>query len=132
MLVWSRSGRFLVWTFAAILIGAIFIAPLAVILAASLAAQWNGALPSGFTFEHYRAAGSGASGDAVFASLVTGLAASCLALISGTWAALALRAPHVVGGHHLDPGNEYSTPRAGVTAFSFGHADPRIQITVVL
>jgi 2-aminoethylphosphonate transport system permease protein len=92
MLVWSRSGRFLVWLVAALLIGVIFIAPLAVILTASLAQQWNGVLPTGFTFEHYAAAGSGASGDAVFASLITGLVASLLALLCGSWAALALRA----------------------------------------
>jgi len=53
MLVWSRSGRFIVWLLAALLIGIIFIAPLAVILAASLAQQWNGVLPTGFTFEHF-------------------------------------------------------------------------------
>ena len=92
MLVWSRSGRFAVWLVAFLLIGVIFIAPLAVILAASIAQEWNGVLPSGFTFEHYRAAGSGAAGEAVFASLITGLVASLLALISGSWAALALRA----------------------------------------
>jgi 2-aminoethylphosphonate transport system permease protein len=92
MLVWSRSGRFVVWLVAALLIGVIFLAPLAVILAASLAQQWNGVLPTGFTFEHYRDAGSGASGDAVFASLITGLVASLLALLCGSWAALSLRA----------------------------------------
>src|ERR1700730_8910919 len=92
MLVWSRSGRFILWLLAALVIGVIFIAPLAVILAASLARQWNGVLPTGFTFEHYAAAGSGASGDAVFASLITGLVASLLALLCGSWAALALRA----------------------------------------
>ena len=91
MLVWSRSGRFMVWLVAALLIGVIFLAPLAVILAASLAEQWNGVLPTGFTFEHYRAAGSGASGGAVLASLVTGFVASLFALLSGSWAALALR-----------------------------------------
>ena len=88
MLVWSRSGRFIVWLLAALLIGVIFIAPLAVILAASLAQQWNGILPTGFTLEHYAAAGS----DAVVASLITGLVASLLALLCGSWAALALRA----------------------------------------
>jgi len=92
MLVWSRSGRFVVWLVAALLIGVIFLAPLAVIIAASLAEQWNGVLPTGFTFEHYRDAGSGASGDAVLASLITGFVASLLALLSGSWAALALRA----------------------------------------
>jgi 2-aminoethylphosphonate transport system permease protein len=92
MLVWSRSGRFFVWLVAALLIGVIFLAPLAVILAASLAQHWNGVLPTGFTLEHYAAARSGASGDSVFASLMTGLVASLLALLSGSWAALALRA----------------------------------------
>ena len=91
MLIWSRSGKAWVWGTAALLIGVIFIAPLAVILLASFAGQWNGALPSAFTLEHY-AQIRGASGDAVVASLVTGLVASLLALISGAWAALALRA----------------------------------------
>jgi hypothetical protein len=50
---------------AALLIGVIFLAPLAVILAASLAQHWNGVLSTGLIFEHYAAAGSGASGDAV-------------------------------------------------------------------
>src|ERR1700722_15165232 len=92
MLVWSPSSRFLIWLFAAVLIGIIFIASLAVILAASFAQQWNGVLPTGFTFEHYAAAGGGAAGGAVFGSLITGLVASLLALLCGSWAALALRA----------------------------------------
>ncbi len=92
MLVWSRSGKLAVWSFAALLVGIVFLAPLAVILAASFAAQWNGVLPTGFTFEHYAQAAGGASGEAVTASLATGVVASLLALISGAWAALALRA----------------------------------------
>jgi len=92
VLVWSRTGRLAVWSLAALIIGVIFVAPLAVILAASFASQWNGVLPSGFTLEHYLAARSGASGDSVVASLATGVVASLLALLSGAWAALALRA----------------------------------------
>ncbi len=92
MLVWSLSGRALVWSFAAILLGIIFVAPLAVIICASFSQQWNGILPTGFTLEHYRDAVGGAARDAVFASLVTGLVASLLALVTGAWAALALRA----------------------------------------
>jgi len=92
MLIWSRSGRFAVWSLAALLIGVIFLAPLAIILVASLADQWNGVLPNGFTLEHYLRARSGASGEAVIASLVTGVLASLFALLSGAWAALALRA----------------------------------------
>ena len=91
MLVWSRSGKLMVWSVAALLIGVIFVAPLAVILSASFAGHWNGVLPSDFTFEHYADAGGGASGQSVFASLATGVVASLLALISGAWAALALR-----------------------------------------
>src|ERR1700733_5749643 len=72
MLVWSRSGRFIVWLLAALLIGIIFIAPLAVILATGLAKQWNGVFPTGFTLEHYASAAGGASGDSVIASLITG------------------------------------------------------------
>ena len=66
--------------------------PLAVILAASFAGQWNGVLPSRLHLRALRrSAGGGASGEAVFASLVTGVVASLLALVSGAWAALALR-----------------------------------------
>lgn len=96
MLVWSRSGRAVVWSFAALLLGIVFLAPLAVIVAASFSQQWNGVLPTGFTLEHYAAATRGDMRDAVYASLVTGLVASLLALAAGAWAALALR-PHAGG-----------------------------------
>jgi len=91
MLVWSRSGRILLWTIAALVFGVLFLCPLAVIFLSSIADQWNGLLPSGFTLEHYRDVVSGSSAEAVKASLVTGFLASLLALVSGTWAALALR-----------------------------------------
>jgi 2-aminoethylphosphonate transport system permease protein len=91
MLVWSRSGRTVIWIVAALLLGVLFLAPLAVILVASFSQQWSGVLPTGFTVEHYGDMLSGASADAVWASLVTGFVASLLALVSGTWAALALR-----------------------------------------
>ena len=77
---------------ARLLIGVIFLAPLAVIWRRVWLGSGTGVLPTGFTFEHYRDAGSGASGDAVFASLITGLVASLLALLCGSWAALSLRA----------------------------------------
>jgi 2-aminoethylphosphonate transport system permease protein len=96
MLVWSLSGRALVWSVAALLIGVFYLAPLAVIVVASFSQHWNGVLPSGFTFEHYAAATGGDMRDAVYASIVTGFVASGLALVTGAWAALALRAQ--VGG----------------------------------
>ncbi len=92
MLVWSLPGRALVWSFAALILGIIYVAPLAVIILASVARQWNGVLPTGFTLEHYSDALGGAARDAILASLVTGIVASALALATGAWAALALRA----------------------------------------
>jgi 2-aminoethylphosphonate transport system permease protein len=96
MLVWSWSGRAVVWSIAALLIGIFFLAPLAVIAVASFSQHWNGVLPTGFTFEHYAAATRGEMRDAVFASVVTGFIASLLALATGAWAALSLR-PQVSG-----------------------------------
>ena len=73
-------------------VGVVFLAPLAVILAASFAGQWNGVLPSGFTFGTSPNPAAAPRAKRSVASLVTGVVASLLALISGTWAALALRA----------------------------------------
>lgn len=91
MLVWSRCGRMTIWLVAAVLIGILFLAPLAVIVLASFADHWNGMLPNGLTFEHYRGILDGDSGRALKGSLATGLFASLLALVTGTWAALAMR-----------------------------------------
>jgi 2-aminoethylphosphonate transport system permease protein len=102
MLVWSNTGRWLAWAVAAALIGIVYIAPLAIILAASFAGQWNDVLPSQPTIEHYLEAVSGASGEALWTSVVTGTVASALALLLGTWAALALRAHTGTGRRLLD------------------------------
>jgi 2-aminoethylphosphonate transport system permease protein len=91
MLVWSSTGRIVLWAIAAIVFGVLFLFPLAVILLSSVSVQWNDVMPTGFTLGHYSEVLSGAAADAIKASLVTGLLASLLALISGTWAALALR-----------------------------------------
>ena len=93
MLVWSLSGRALIWAFAALLIGVFFVAPLAVILAGELR----------------RSSGTACCRPASRSSIIatppaapratpctrassTGLVASLLALVTGAWAALALRA----------------------------------------
>ena len=110
MLVWSLSGRALVWSVAALLIGVFYLAPLAVIVVASFSQHWNGVLPSGFTFEHYAAATGGDMRDAVYASIVTGFVASLLALVTGAWAALALRAQ--VGGWSQPLGLLFFIPSA--------------------
>lgn len=91
MLVWSGSGRIAVWLLFALLLSVIYLAPLAIIVLASFAGQWNGVLPSHLTFGNYTAALSGANGTELRVSIITGLTASAAAVILGTWAALALR-----------------------------------------
>ncbi len=91
MLVWSRTGRALTWLLAAVLFVVLYGLPIGVIALASVSGQWNGVLPSHFTFEHYANALHGDSFEQLRASLFTGFLASAVALVSGTWAALALR-----------------------------------------
>lgn len=91
MLIWSRRGRAAAWAIAALLVFTVYVAPLAIIVLASFAGQWNGAWPSHLGLINYAQAMQGAPGAALKASLVTGGAASAIALVAGTWAALALR-----------------------------------------
>ena len=91
MLVWSRAGRAAVWAFAGLLILIVYVAPLAIIVLASLAGQWNGALPSQLGLASYAQVVQGSPGEALRVSLITGAVASIVALIVGSWAALALR-----------------------------------------
>jgi len=91
VLVWSRIGCNLVWSLAALLIGGIYVAPLAMIALASFAGEWNGVLPTKPTLMHYLNSLSGDSSEQMQASILTGLVASALALVLGTWSALALR-----------------------------------------
>lgn len=91
MLVWSSGGRAAVWLAFTLIFGVIYCAPVAMIALASVAGQWNDVLPSHLSFANYSVALAGASGEALRVSIMTGLATSLLALVSGTWAALALR-----------------------------------------
>ncbi|MEU2392109.1 ABC transporter permease subunit [Streptomyces sp. NPDC007369] len=89
MLVHSRTGRWAAWAVFGLLFLPVFALPLLVVVAASFATHWSGALPSGPTTGNYAAAVRGESLQALTTSLVTALAASLLALTVGTWAALA-------------------------------------------
>lgn len=91
MLLWSKRSQAAAWTLTVAIIGVLYAAPLAVIVLASFAGQWNGVLPSLPTLGHYGDAVSGASADQIWASLATGIVASLVALVAGTWAALSLR-----------------------------------------
>ncbi|MGM0937369.1 MAG: 2-aminoethylphosphonate ABC transport system, membrane component PhnV [Pseudomonadota bacterium] len=91
MLIWSSKGRVIAATIAICLFSLIFLLPLVIILMSSFSQQWNGILPSGFTFIHFVNAFRGPAWDAILSSLVIGFSASLFALICGLCAALALR-----------------------------------------
>ncbi|GEC10081.1 phosphonate ABC transporter permease [Streptomyces spinoverrucosus] len=92
MLVHSRKAKWAVWTVFFLFFLPLFALPLLVVLGASFATNWSSVLPSGFTTGHYSAATRGEALQALTTSLVTALAASLLALVTGTWAALAAAA----------------------------------------
>jgi 2-aminoethylphosphonate transport system permease protein len=71
--------------------GIVYGLPISMIALASVSGQWNDILPSHLTLAHYTQAFRSDSGNQLKISVVTGLVASVAALMSGTWAALALR-----------------------------------------
>ena len=91
MLVWSLTGRIGAWSLLALVFGLIYVLPLAVIALASFAGQWNSMLPSQLTLDNYAGVIAGESGGQLRVSLITAALASTIALLSGTWAAIALR-----------------------------------------
>ncbi|WP_327246176.1 ABC transporter permease [Streptomyces sp. NBC_01320] len=102
MLVHSRTGKWATWAVFFLLFVPLFAVPLLVIVAASFTTNWSGAFPSGPTFEHYKAATSGDSLQALTTSLITAVSASLLALTVGSWAALAAASLRRRGRRFLD------------------------------
>jgi 2-aminoethylphosphonate transport system permease protein len=91
VLLWARWAKLSTWGAAALLFGAIYGLPVAMIARASVSGQWNGILPSHLTLAHYAQVLQTDSADQLRVSVLTGAMASAAALVSGTWAALALR-----------------------------------------
>lgn len=102
MLVHSRRARWAVWAVFFALFLPVFALPFLVILGASFATHWSGALPSGATLAHYRDLVRGDALDALTTSLLTALAASLAALATGTWSALAAQALRRRGRRVID------------------------------
>ncbi|MEU2787762.1 ABC transporter permease subunit [Streptomyces sp. NPDC007100] len=108
MLVHSKGARRAVWTLFFVLCLPVFALPFLVVLAASFASNWSGALPSGPTLAHYRDIAHGDPLEALVTSLLTAVAASLSALAAGAWAALAAqrlgpRARRVLDGLFMLP-----------------------------
>lgn len=98
MLLWSRRGRIAVLTAFTLVVLIVFVAPLATVLLAGLAGSWNGPLPSGLGFARFSEALSGENLASLSVSLQTAFIAGGLALVLGTWAAIAAReAPKWLG-----------------------------------
>jgi len=91
VLLWSRWARLAAWALFFGLFLPVFGLPLVVVGLASIAGQWNGVFPSHLTTRHLTDALQSNSGGELMTSLMTGLIASVVALLIGTWAALAVR-----------------------------------------
>ncbi|MFF0487675.1 ABC transporter permease [Nocardia sp. NPDC004068] len=91
MLVWTRTGRAVVLAVFALVVLIVFAAPIATVVAAALAGRWTGPLPSHLGFANFGHALSGEEAASLSVSLQTALLAGAVALVLGTWAALAAR-----------------------------------------
>ncbi|WP_414937494.1 ABC transporter permease [Amycolatopsis sp. cmx-11-51] len=89
MLLWTRRSRILLWAVFAVLFVAIVLAPLLMIVLASVAGNWTGVLPGALTGSHFAQALSGETFSSLSVSVQTGVIASVASVLLGTWAALA-------------------------------------------
>src|SRR6478736_4814888 len=91
MLLWSRRSRAAILIGFAVVVLVVFVAPLATVVIAGLAGSWTDALPTDLGFGHFDDALSGENLASLSVSLQTALISGGLALVLGTWAALAAR-----------------------------------------
>lgn len=90
-MLWNLRSKATVLTVFALVVLVVFVAPLATVVLAGLAGSWNGALPADLGFGHFGDALSGENLASLSVSLQTAVIAGGLALILGTWAAIAAR-----------------------------------------
>ena len=89
MLVWSRSGRRAVLAVLAVVLLVVIVAPLATVLLAALATEWNGVLPAGPTGARLADALAADNQASLLVSVQTAVLAGVAAVLVGGWAALA-------------------------------------------
>ena len=89
MLVWTRTGKAITWVAFAVVFGVLVLAPFLVVIAAAFAGSWNGVLPSDPTTDHLRQALSGDELASLSVSLQTAFLGGLLAVVFGTWGAIA-------------------------------------------
>lgn len=91
MLLWSRRSRCAVLIGFAVVVLVVFVAPLATVVIAGLAGSWTEALPSDLGFGRFGDALTGENLASLSVSLQTAFIAGAVALVLGTWGALAAR-----------------------------------------
>lgn len=91
MLLWTTRARALALTVFALVVAVVFVAPIATVVAAGLAGSWTGPLPSELGGKHLAAALTDENLASLAVSLQTAFIAGAIALVVGTWAALAAR-----------------------------------------
>jgi 2-aminoethylphosphonate transport system permease protein len=89
VLVWTKSGKSIVWVAFAVVFCVLVLAPFLVVIAAAFAGSWNGMLPSDPTADHLRQALSGDELASLSVSLQTAFMGGLLAVLFGTWGAMA-------------------------------------------
>jgi 2-aminoethylphosphonate transport system permease protein len=90
VLLWSRKSQWAAWGVFALIFLPLFALPFATLLMAAFSKQWSGAFPSVWTFSNIGDAFKGDPLDALTTSLTTAMASSLIALLVGTWSAMAI------------------------------------------
>lgn len=91
MLLWSRRSKGVVLGVFAMVVLVVFALPLGTVVLAGLAGSWTGPLPSDLGFARFGQALSGEDLASLSVSLQTAFLAGGIALVVGTWAAIAAR-----------------------------------------
>ncbi|WP_026917908.1 ABC transporter permease [Gordonia shandongensis] len=91
MLIRTTSARAVIWTVFAVIVGVFVIAPIVVTALTAFSSNWTSVLPSGLTGTHMAQTLTEDNLQSVVVSVQTALIASAIAVVIGTWAALAAR-----------------------------------------
>lgn len=89
--LWNRRSRTVALAVFGAVVLVVFIAPLGTVLVAGLAGSWTGALPSNLGVNGSAARSAVTTLASLSVSLQTAFVAGAVALLVGTWAALAAR-----------------------------------------
>lgn len=90
MLVRNPAARVAVWAVFAVVLLTLVVTPIAVTVITAFSASWTSVLPSALTTDHVADVFTPENAASIGVSVQTALLASALAVVAGTWAALAV------------------------------------------